>query len=130
MTDPIADLIVRIKNAGKARHRLVEIPYSKVKTEIVKILKDNRMITDYQIITDRFPPQIRILLRYSKGENHVIKEIKRVSKPGLRIYAGKKKIPMIRRGLGFAIISTPRGIMTDSECRRLGVGGEILAYVW
>jgi len=130
MTDPIADLIVRIKNAGMAKHRLVEIPYSRVKTEIVKTLKDNKMITDYRVMTDRFPPQIRVLLKYSRGEAPVIKGMKRISKPGLRIYARKKAIPKVRNGLGFAIISTPQGIMTDSECRRDGVGGEVLAYIW
>ncbi len=130
MTDPIADLIIRIKNAGMAKHRLVEIPYSKIKAEFVKILKENGMITDYRILTDRFPVQIRILLRYTKEEDHVIQGMKRISKPGLRIYAGKKEIPMVRNGLGFAIVSTPKGIMTDSDCRKNGVGGEVMAYVW
>ncbi len=130
MTDPIADLIIRIKNAGMANHRLVEIPYSRIKTEFVKILKENRMITDYRVLTDRFPVQIRILLRYTKDEDHVIQGMQRVSKPGLRIYSGKKEIPRVRNGLGFAIVSTPKGIMTDSDCRKNGVGGEIMAYVW
>ena len=130
MTDPIADLIIRIKNAGMAKHRLVEIPYSRVKAEFVRILKENRMIADYRVLTDRFPVQIRILLRYTRDENHVIKGMKRVSKPGLRVYAGKRKIPMVRNGLGFAIVSTPAGIMTDRDCRRIGVGGEVMAYVW
>jgi small subunit ribosomal protein S8 len=130
MTDPIADLIIRIKNAGMANHRLVEIPYSRIKAEFVKILKENRMIADYRVLTDRFPVQIRILLRYTKDEDHVIQGMQRVSKPGLRIYAGKKEIPRVRNGLGFAIVSTPNGIMTDSDCRKNGVGGEIMAYVW
>jgi small subunit ribosomal protein S8 len=130
MTDPIADLIIRIKNAGMANHRLVEIPYSRIKAEFVKILKENRMITDYRVLTDRFPVQIRILLRYTKDEDHVIQGMKRVSKPGLRIYSGKKEIPRVRNGLGFAIVSTPKGIMTDSDCRKNGIGGEIMAYVW
>lgn len=130
MTDPIADLIIRIKNAGMANHRLVEVPYSKIKAEFVKILKENRMIADYRVLTDRFPVQIRILLRYTKDEDHVIQGMKRISKPGLRIYAGKKEVPRVRNGLGFAIVSTPKGIMTDNDCRKNGVGGEIMAYVW
>jgi small subunit ribosomal protein S8 len=130
MTDPIADLIVRVKNAGMAKHRLVEVPHSTVKTEFVKILKENKMITDYRVLTDRFPLQIKVLLKYSRDETHVIKGIKRISKPGLRIYAGKKNIPRVRNGLGFAIISTPEGILTDSDCRRIGIGGEVMAYVW
>jgi len=130
MTDPIADLIIRIKNGGMANHRLVEIPYSRIKAEFVKILKENRMITDYRVLTDRFPAQIRVLLRYTRGEDHVIQGMKRVSKPGLRIYTGKKEIPRVRNGLGFAIVSTPKGMMTDSDCRKNGVGGEVMAYVW
>jgi small subunit ribosomal protein S8 len=130
MTDPIADLFVRIRNAGMAKHRVVEIPHSRVKAEIVRILKANKMIADYRILADRFPPKIRVLLKYAGGEEHVIRGMKRVSKPGLRIYKGKRHIPMVRKGLGFAIISTPRGILTDSDCRRMGVGGEVLAYIW
>jgi small subunit ribosomal protein S8 len=130
MTDPIADLFTRIRNAGMARHRAVEIPHSRIKTEIVRILKANRMIADYRVMTDRFPPKIRVLLKYAGGETHVIRGMKRVSKPGLRIYAGKKELPMVRKGLGFAIISTPQGIMTDRDCRQNGVGGEVLGYVW
>ncbi len=130
MTDPIADLIIRIRNAGMAQHRFVLVPHSRVKTELVKVLKDNSMINDYRVLTHRFPVQIRISLKYSRDEVHVIRGMQRVSKPGLRIYAGKKDIPMVRRGLGFAIVSTPRGIMTDSECRKNGIGGEVMAYVW
>lgn len=109
---------------------MVEIPHSRVKAEIVRLLKANRMIADYRVSPDVFPPRIRVLLKYAAGESHVIRGMKRVSKPGLRIYAGKKEIPTVRKGLGFAIVSTPKGIMTDDDCRRNGVGGEVLAYVW
>ncbi|OGF97050.1 MAG: 30S ribosomal protein S8 [Candidatus Glassbacteria bacterium RBG_16_58_8] len=130
MTDPIADLIVRIRNAGMAKHRSVEIPYSKVKAEILRVLKEKKMISDYRVMTETFPLMIRVLLKFSKDEVPVIKGMKRVSKPGLRIYSGKKEIPMVRQGLGFAIVSTPQGMMTDYECRKAGVGGEVLALVW
>lgn len=130
MTDPIADLFTRLRNGGMARHRVVQIPYSRVKSEIVRILKANRMISDYRVSPDVFPPRIRVMLKYAAGETHVIRGMTRVSKPGLRIYAGKKEIPTVRKGLGFAIVSTPEGIMTDDDCRRHGVGGEVLGYVW
>jgi small subunit ribosomal protein S8 len=130
MTDPIADLIVRLRNAGMAKHRVVEIPYSGIKAEIAKILKKNQMISDYRVLTDRFPVELRVLLRYTGDESFVIKGMRRISKPGLRIYANKKSIPRVRNGLGFAVLSTSKGIMTDSECREKGIGGEVLAYVW
>jgi small subunit ribosomal protein S8 len=130
MTDPIADLIIRIRNAGMAKHRTVEVPYSKIKAEITKILKENGMIADYRVLTDTFPLKIRILLKYNRDEEHIIKGMKRISKPGLRIYTGREDVPVIRSGMGFAILSTSHGIMTDHDCRKVGIGGEVLAYIW
>ncbi|MBX6422026.1 30S ribosomal protein S8 [Thermosulfurimonas sp. F29] len=130
MTDPIADMLARIRNALMARHRTVEIPASKLKREIARILKEEGYIEDYEFVAEGPQGKIVITLKYDENRRPVIAGLKRVSKPGRRVYAGVKKLPRVMGGLGIAIISTSRGIMTDHEARRRGVGGEILCEVW
>ena len=130
MTDPIADMLTRIRNACASRHRRVDIPVSRVKTEIARILKENNFIQDYQTLqTDDGKKVLRVRLRYAGGEP-VIRELKRVSSPGLRQYVGVKEIPRVRNGLGMAILSTSKGLMSDREARQSRTGGELLALVW
>jgi len=130
MTDPIADLLVRIRNAMMARHEVVKVPLSRTKLEIVKIFKAEGYIDDFQV--DETGPQGTILveLRYLGSGERSIQGLERVSKPGRRVYCGKDEIPRVLNGLGITIVSTSRGIMTGSSCRRLGVGGEVLCNVW
>ncbi len=130
MTDPIADMLARIRNALMARHKTVEIPASKLKQEIARILKEEGYIEDYEFVAEGPQGKIVITLKYDENRRPVIAGLKRVSKPGRRIYAGAKKLPRVMGGLGIAIISTSRGIMTDHEARKRGVGGEILCEVW
>ncbi len=130
MTDPIADMLARIRNALMARHKTVEIPASKLKQEIARILKEEGYIEDYEFVAEGPQGKIVITLKYDENRRPVIAGLKRVSKPGRRIYAGVKKLPRVMGGLGIAIISTSQGIMTDHEARRRGVGGEILCEVW
>jgi small subunit ribosomal protein S8 len=132
MTDPIADLFVRIQNAGKRGHDLVKIPASRVKGEILRILKDEGFIRDYQSISTEAHPTLQVALRYAPGrqKQSFITGIKRISKPGCRVYAGKSDVPRVMKGLGVAIITTDRGLLTDEQCRRMEVGGEILCHVW
>jgi small subunit ribosomal protein S8 len=132
MTDPIADLFVRIKNAGHRGHDLVKIPASRVKSEVLRILKEEGFIRDYKSITTEAHPTLEVALRYSPGrqKKSFITGIKRVSKPGCRVYAGKNEVPRVMRGLGVAILTTDRGLLTDEQCRRMEVGGEILCHVW
>ena len=130
ITDPIADLLTRIRNASSAKHETVEVPASKMKKEIVKILFEEGYIKKYDIIDDDRQGVIKIWLKYVEGKKQVISGIKRVSKPGLRVYSSKEDMPRVLKGLGIAIVSTSKGIMTDKQARRENVGGEVLAFVW
>lgn len=131
MTDPIADMLTRIRNANTAKHDTVDIPSSKMKIAIANILLDEGYITKYDLVDDGNFKNIRITLKYGEDKNEkIITGLKRISKPGLRIYAGKDELPRVLGGLGIAIISTNKGVITDKEARKLHVGGEVLAYVW
>ncbi len=129
MTDPIADMLTRLRNAGHARHRRVDMPVSKMKTEIARILKENHFIHDYKHLDDGRHGVLRIYLKYYNGRP-VIRNLERVSRPGRRIYAGAKTLPRVRNGLGIAIVSTSQGLMTDREARARNIGGEVVALVW
>ena len=129
ITDAIADMLTRIRNAGSAGHATVDIPQSNLKKSIAKILLDEEYIESYELVEGNTQGIIRVTLKYS-GKKHVISGIKRISKPGLRTYADKASLPRVLNGLGIAIISTSKGVMTDKEARKLGVGGEVLAYIW
>ena len=131
MTDPIADMLTRIRNANTAKHDTVEGPASKIKTEIARILLDEGYIKAYEIVEDGVVKTIKITLKYGADKNQkVISGLKRISKPGLRVYAGVENMPKVLGGLGIAIISTNKGIVTDKEARAMNVGGEVLAFVW
>ena len=131
MSDPIADMLTRIRNANTAKHDTVDIPASKMKIAIADILVDEGYVTKYDIVEDGNFKSIRVTLKYGADKNEkVITGIKRISKPGLRVYAGKDEIPTVLGGLGIAILSTNKGIVTDKEARKLQVGGEVLAFVW
>ena len=130
ITDPIADMLTRIRNAGTAKHETVDVPASKMKISIAQILLDEGYIKGFQIIDDGTQGIIRITLKYLPGKQRVIQGLRRVSKPGLRVYAGADELPRVLNGLGIAIISTSKGVMTDNEARKLHVGGEVLAFVW
>ena len=130
MTDPVADLLTRVRNAANANHRSVDVPSSKLKREIARVLAEERFIDNFAYYDDGKQGQLRLYLRYTTGNASLIKGLRRMSKPGLRRYAGKGELPRIRRGLGVAIVSTSRGVMTDRDARRAGVGGEILCSVW
>lgn len=130
ITDPIADMLTRIRNAGSARHDSVDVPASKMKKAIAQILLDEGYIKSYEVVEGNTQGIIRIALKYLDGRKVAISGLKRVSKPGLRVYAGVEELPKVLRGLGVAIISTSRGVMTDKKARELHVGGEVLAYVW
>ena len=129
VTDPIADMLTRIRNAQMARHRRVDMPVSKLKVEVARLLKDNHYIHDYKLLDDGKHPVLRLYLKYYQ-DKPVIRELRRVSKPGLRQYVGVGEIPRVRNGLGMAVLSTSRGVMTDREARAAKVGGELLAIVW
>lgn len=130
MTDPIADYLTRIRNAAKAKYLKVDIPSSRVKSEITRILFDYRYIKNFINIDDGKQGIIRIYLKYDEDDNCVIKKLIRVSKPGLRRYVGAKEIPSVLNNLGITILSTSQGIITDKEAKKLGVGGEVLCYIW
>ena len=131
MTDPIADMLTRIRNANTAKHDTVDVPASKIKTEIARILLDEGYIKAYEIVEDGVVKTIKITLKYGADKNQkVISGLKRTSKPGLRVYAGVENMPKVLGGLGIAIISTNKGIVTDKEARAMNVGGEVLAFVW
>ena len=130
ITDPIADMLTRIRNAGSARHETVDIPNSKMKKAIAEILLEEGYIKSFQLIDDGTQGVIRITLKYLPGKEKAIQGLRRVSKPGLRVYAGADELPQVLRGLGIAIISTSKGIMTDKKARAQHVGGEVLAFVW
>ena len=129
LTDPVADYLTRIRNAQKARHPYVDVPASKLKRAITQILLDKGYVKDYVNVEDTKQGLIRVYLKYMRGGKPVIEKITRVSKPGLRRYVGAAELPRVMNGLGIAIISTSRGVMTDKEARRAGIGGEVLAYV-
>ena len=130
VNDPISDMLTRIRNAGMARKAETVMPSTKILVAIAKILKDEGYIEDYEVIEKRPQNQLRVALRYGADKRHSIREIKRVSKPGLRVYAGKDAIPRVRSGLGIAVVSTPQGVMTGYEARRRGIGGEVLCTVF
>ena len=130
ITDPIADMLTRIRNANSAKHETVDVPASNMKKSIAQILLDEGYIKSFQLIDDGTQGVIRIALKYNAGKEKVISGLKRVSKPGLRVYAGADELPKVLRGLGIAIVSTSKGVMTDKKAREAHVGGEVLAFVW
>ncbi|MES2459207.1 MAG: 30S ribosomal protein S8 [Armatimonadota bacterium] len=134
ISDPIGDLLTRLRNAQKANHDALELPDSKIKREILRILQAEGFIKSYEVIPDAPQNRIKVTLRYGQGQGQrrepVITGLKRVSKPGLRVYAPANELPVVLRGLGVAILTTSRGVMTAKQARRLGVGGEVLAYIY
>ncbi len=130
ITDTIADLLTRIRNANTAKHATVDVPASNVKKAIIQILVDEGYVKSFQLIEDGKQGVIRITLKYIDGKTPVITGLRRVSKPGLRIYSSCEDMPKVRKGLGIAIVSTSKGIVTDKKARELNVGGEVLAYIW
>ncbi|KZZ85511.1 MULTISPECIES: 30S ribosomal protein S8 [Bacillaceae] len=130
MTDPIADLLTRIRNANMVRHEKLEVPASKIKKEIAEILKREGFVRDVEYVEDNKQGVIRIFLKYGTNNERVITGLKRISKPGLRVYAKATEVPRVLNGLGIAIISTSQGVITDKEARAKQAGGEVLAYVW
>ncbi len=130
ITDPIADMLTRIRNANNAKHTTVDVPASNMKKAIAQILLDEGYIKSFQVLDDSAQGMIHITLKYSAGKEKVISGLRRVSKPGLRVYAGADELPKVLRGLGIAIVSTSKGVMTDKAARSAHVGGEVLAFVW
>ena len=130
MTDPIADMLTRIRNANVMRYKEVEVPASKIKVEIARILKEEGFISDYKIKKNNVQNIISLNLKYGQNKERVITGLKRLSKPGLRVYVSVDKLPRVLNGLGIAIISTSKGLMTDKEARKESLGGEVLAYIW
>ena len=129
-TDPIADMLTRIRNANSAKHKTVDVPASKMKIAIAEILFREGYIKSFEVISNENQGIIRITLKYDEKGTRVIDGIKRISKPGLRVYASKDELPQVLNGLGIALISTSKGIMTDKKAREAGLGGEVIAYVW
>lgn len=130
VTDPVADMLTRIRNASSAHHPSVEMPSSRLKRNIAQILKEQGFISDFEAVKDAKFPTVRLHLRYTGRREPVISGIKRISKPGQRIYRGASEMPRVRGGLGIAVVSTPKGLMTERQARRNNVGGEILCFVW
>jgi small subunit ribosomal protein S8 len=130
MTDPIADMLTRIRNANMVRHEKLEVPASKIKKEIAEILKREGFIRDVEYIEDNKQGILRIFLKYGANNERVITGLKRISKPGLRVYAKADEVPRVLNGLGIALVSTSKGVMTDKDARQLQTGGEVVAYVW
>lgn len=130
VTDPIADMLTRIRNGLTARHETVDVPASAIKTAIADILVNEGYIVSYEIVDGEYEKNIRLTLKYAGKNKRVITGLKRISKPGLRVYAGSNKIPSVLNGLGIAIISTSKGVMTDKQAREANCGGEVLAYIW
>jgi small subunit ribosomal protein S8 len=130
MSDPIADLLTRIRNASRAEHEKVDIPASRLKVRIAELLKEEGFIKNYRLLEDAKQGMLRVYLKYGPGNEKMIAGLVRVSRPGRRVYVGKGEIPSILGGMGVAILSTSRGVMTDRESRKQQVGGEVLAYVW
>lgn len=130
VNDPISDMLTRIRNAGMARQTETTMPSTKILVAIAGILKQEGYIADYEVVEQKPQNKLVVKLSYAADKTHVIREIKRVSKPGLRVYAGKDQLPRVRSGLGIAIVSTPQGVLTGYEARRRGIGGEVLCTVW
>jgi len=130
MTDPLADMLTRIRNANAVKHESVDIPASNIKKEVARILLEEGFVKSFDVIEDGKQGIIRIQLKYSRENEKVITGIKRISKPGLRVYAGRDDVPRVLGGLGIAIISTSSGLLTDKKARENGIGGEVIAYVW
>ena len=130
VTDTIADMLTRIRNANQMRYEEVNVPSSNIKKEIARILKEEGFIKDYKIVDDNVQGTIELTLKYTDKKERVINGLKRISKPGLRVYVQKDEVPKVLNGLGIAIISTSKGIMTDKEARKENIGGEVLAYIW
>jgi small subunit ribosomal protein S8 len=130
MTDPIADMLTRMRNGLMAKHEEVEMPSSRIKTEMASILKAEGYIKNYHLIEDKKQGILKIYLKYDEKGKSVIRGLKRISKPGCRLYVKARKIPRIANGLGIAILTTPRGILVDRTCRQLKVGGEVLCFIW
>ena len=130
VTDPIADMLTRIRNANSMRYKEVEVPASKMKLEIARILKEEGFINDYKVKKNNVQNIIVLSLKYGLNRERVITGLKRISKPGLRVYAKATEVPRVLNGLGIAIISTSKGVMTDKKAREAGIGGEVLAYIW
>ncbi len=130
MTDPIADMLTRIRNASAARHEEVEMPFSKMKLSIAEILKREGFIAEYQVIKGKSHDTLKLRLAYGPNRESLINGVKRISKPGLRVYAKRAEMPRVLGGMGIAIISTSKGLLTDREAREKNVGGEVIAYVW
>ena len=130
ITDPVADMLTRIRNANNAKHETVDVPASNMKKSIAQILMDEGYIKAFQMVEDGTQGIIRITLKYNAGKEKVISGLRRVSKPGLRVYVGADELPQVLRGLGIAIVSTSKGVMTDKAARAAHVGGEVLAFIW
>ena len=130
MTDPIADMLTRVRNASSVQHDTVDIPASNIKKEIARILLEERYIKGYDVIEDGKQGLIRMQLKYGKNGEKVITGIKKISKPGMRVYADRNNVPKVLNGIGISVISTSKGIVTDKQARELGVGGEVICYVW
>lgn len=130
MTDPIADMLTRIRNANRMRHEKVEMPASRLKSDILSVLKKEGFINDFVVMKDGAQGKIVVTLKYTASKERVIKGLKRISKPGLRVYSAAEDLPKVLNGLGVALISTSKGILTDREARLAKIGGEVLAYVW
>lgn len=130
MTDPIADLLTRVRNANVVKHKTVEIPSSNIKKAIANIMLQEGYIKDLEEYADGSVPMLRLTMKYGQNKERVISGLRRISKPGLRVYTGKEEIPKVLNGLGIAIISTSKGILTDREARKLGLGGEVICYIW
>jgi small subunit ribosomal protein S8 len=130
VTDPVADMLARIRNGSVAEHEKVDIPSSKLKVRLAEILKEEGFIKNFRLIEDKYQGILRVYLKYGPGQERVISGLRRVSKPGRRRYVGADRIPSVLGGMGVAILSTPRGVLTDRESRKAKVGGEVLCYVW
>ncbi len=130
MTDPIADMLTRVRNANVVKHETVDVPASNVKKELARILLEEGFIRGYDVIEDGKQGIIRIQLKYGQGGERVISGLKRISKPGMRVYAAKDEIPKVLNGLGISVISTSKGVLTDRQARKENVGGEVICYVW
>ncbi len=130
MTDPIADMLTRVRNANTVKHENVDVPASNIKKELARILLEEGFIKGYDVIEDGKQGLIRLQLKYGKNGEKVITGIKRISKPGMRVYADSHSVPRVLNGLGISIISTSKGILTDKQARELGIGGEVICYVW
>jgi len=130
MTDPIADMLTRIRNGSKAEKKWVDVPASKLKRELARILADEHFIEKFTYIENRKQGELRLYLRYDESENPIIKGIRRASRPGLRRYSQAHRLPRVLNGLGIAVISTSKGVMTDRDARKMGVGGEVICYIW